>query len=79
MADQIEDQINRILDRNGRTNCLDNLMQGYRLCARSEGKSDNTISNVITAVAGLRNFLESSGLSTDADDIGAREMREYTN
>ena len=56
---------------------LNRLVQGYKLCAQTEGKSKSTIQIVTSSVGYLRNFLESEGLSTDATKIGPDEIRAF--
>lgn len=56
---------------------LDPLVQGYRLCARSEWKSQNTIDIVANSVAYLERFLQSQDLSTDVRQIGPQEIRGF--
>ena len=59
----IEDQINRIIERKSRATQLDNLIQGYRLYARTEGKSPKTIRITTTAVTTFRDFLNARRFS----------------
>jgi len=73
-----EEQLGSIIQRKSRTTQLDNLIQGYRLYARSEGKSPKTITITTTAVNTLKNFLEARGFSTDVTEIGTEELREFT-
>lgn len=56
---------------------LAHLLQGYRLCARTEGKSQNTIEIVANSVDYLCDFLNSEGLSTDAAFIGPEHIRAF--
>jgi len=56
---------------------LSNLIGGYCLCAQSEAKSSKTIEIVRSSVRYLAEFLRSQGLSTDAADIGASEIRMF--
>ena len=77
MVTKIEDQLNRIIERTNRATQLDNLIQGYRLYARTEGKSPKTIEITTTAVTTLRDFLEAKEFSTDAYEIGTLELREF--
>ncbi|MBA7477315.1 Tyrosine recombinase XerC [subsurface metagenome] len=74
---KIEDQLNRIIERKSRATQLDNLIEGYKLCARTEGKSPKTIEVTTTAVTALRAFLEAKGFPTDVGKIGAQEVREF--
>jgi len=53
------------------------LIEGYRLCAKSEGKSPNTIDIVANSVNYLHDFLCSSCLPTDVRDIGPGEIRAF--
>jgi hypothetical protein len=53
------------------------LITGYRLCARTEGKSQRTIDAVIASVGYLDRFLRSEGLTTDAATIGPPEIRAF--
>ena len=77
MATKIEDQLDKIVERKSRATQLDNLIQGYILYARTEGKSPKTIEITTTAVTTLRDFLETKEFSTDACEIGTLELREF--
>lgn len=57
---------------------LEELMEGYRLSAQSEGKSPNTIAIVAASVRYLEEFLVTNGLSTSVSRIGTRELRRFT-
>ena len=56
---------------------LGTLMEGYRLSARSEGKSPSTIAIVEASVRYLEEFLASEGLSTDVGEIDANAIRRF--
>ena len=56
---------------------LENLIEGYRLYARSEGKSQNTIALTATAVGILVGLLQQEGLSTDVTRITAQDIRSF--
>jgi len=77
MTADIQQEISHIVELKSRANRLDNLIQGYRLCARTEGKSDKTIRITVTALNTLRDFLESKEYPTEVIEIGARELREF--
>jgi len=77
MAENLQEQLSQIIENKIGATQLDNLIQGYRLCARTEGKSEKTIQITATALTTLKNFLEARGFSTDVTDIGARELREF--
>ena len=77
MTANIQQEINHIVELKSRANRLDNLIQGYHLCARTEGKSDKTIRITTTALNTLKGFLESREYSTDVIEIGARGLREF--
>jgi len=77
METRIEEQLDRIIQRKSRATRLDNLIQGYRLYARTEGKSPKTIRITTTAVNTLRDFLEARGLPTDVTEIDTQELREF--
>lgn len=49
----IHEEINHIVEIKSRATHLDNLIQGYRLCARTEGKSEKTIRITTTALTTL--------------------------
>ena len=53
------------------------LLQGYRLCAATEGKSLNSIAIVTCSVNYFREFLISHGASTDAAGISQHEIRAF--
>lgn len=56
---------------------LGNLVEGYALCARSEGLSENTVSLAQRAVSYFRRFLTGTGLPTDVRYIGVSEIRSF--
>jgi site-specific recombinase XerD len=56
---------------------MSNLIEGYSLCARSEGKSVNTVELTRTAVKYLTNFLVGAGLPTRVGLIGVSEIRSF--
>jgi len=60
-----------------RTNQLCDLLEGYRLSSRSEGKSPKTISIVEASVRYLDEFLAGHNLSRDVADIGVEELRRF--
>jgi len=56
---------------------LKHLVEGYKLCARTEGKSQNTINIVTNSVNYLHDFLHSNRLPTDVGQIGPQEIRAF--
>ncbi|MFC1956777.1 tyrosine-type recombinase/integrase [Chloroflexota bacterium] len=56
---------------------LDGLIYGYKLCARSEGKSPKTILITITALRSLLRFLRSNRHSINVCEINTDRLREY--
>ena len=56
---------------------LKQLIDFDAICLRAENKSDKTVDLTALALRRLRQFLEEKGLSTRADDIGARELRAF--
>jgi len=77
MTANLQQELNQIIERSKRATRLDTLIQGYRLCARTEGKSDKTILIATTALNKLRQFLESRRYPTDVIEIGTQELREF--
>ena len=73
---EIEQFIQEVLGRKPKTD-LEHLVEGYRLCARSEGKSGSTIALVEAAVRYLVDFLKANSLSTDVREIGREELRRH--
>ena len=71
MAINIKEQLNRIVERKNKATQLDNLIQGYKLYARTEGKSKKTITITTTAVTTFKEFLETKGFSEQS--IGGRK------
>ena len=59
------------------TASLAKLLEGYRLSARSEGKSGNTIAIVEASVRYLNDFLVANNLSTNVCDIGLEVLRGF--
>ena len=56
---------------------LDHLIEGYKLCAGSEGKSRNTIDIVTNSVKYFYEFLCSTHRPTDVKYIGTQEIRAF--
>lgn len=56
---------------------LDSLIHSYQLCARSEGKSPNTIRITATALTSLLRFLRSKRYAVNVCQINASRLREY--
>jgi len=75
MVTKLEDQLNRIIEGKGRATQLENLIQSYRLYARTEGKSQKTIEITTTSLITFKGFLEAKGFSTDVTAIGTQELR----
>ncbi|TET14504.1 MAG: hypothetical protein E3J81_06595 [Dehalococcoidia bacterium] len=59
------------------TTGLARLIQGYRLYARTEGKSDKTITIVANSVSYFEKFLRSEDLPPDVTQIGPTEIRAF--
>jgi len=53
------------------------LLEGYQLCATTEGKSPNAIAIVTNSVSYFRDSLTSQGISTDVTRITQREIRAF--
>lgn len=77
MKTNLQQELDHIVDLKGQATRLDTLIQGYKLCARTEGKSEKTILITTTSLNKLKQFLEASKYSTDIVEIGARELREF--
>lgn len=55
------------------------LLDTYKIQARTEGKSPNTLRIYATAITILKKFLERKGYSTDVIEINPEEIREFIN
>lgn len=77
METNLEEQIRRIAENRRAATQLDSLIQGYRICAQTEGKSPNTVRITATAINTFIDFLKARGLSTDATEIGTQEIRGF--
>ena len=77
MAANLQQELNHIIELKGQANRLDTLIQGYKLCAHTEGKSENTIRITNTVLSTLKGFLESKGYPNDVSEIGVNELREF--
>ena len=62
MAANIQGELERIVERRSHATRLDTVFQGYRLCARTEGKSENTIRITNTALNTLRGVPRIQGI-----------------
>jgi len=78
METNLEEQLHRIAENRKSATQLDSLLQGYRICAQTEGKSPNTVRIYTTALSILVRFLEYDGLPTDVTQIGVDELRRFT-
>lgn len=56
---------------------LEQLMEGYRLCAASEGKSAKYISIVTTSIRSLIQFLRAENLPIDVTEIEPQHLRMF--
>ena len=77
LNDEINHFLEQALNKSEAATELSNLIEGYSLCARSEGISENTILLTGRAVGYLRNFLVRSQLSTKVELIGVSEIRSF--
>jgi len=69
--------LNQVLDRANNSTHLNDLIEGYCICAHSEGLSENTIFLTRRAVGYFTIFLVNSGLSTEVGSIGVKEIRNF--
>ena len=77
MTNEVEAYAQQALERAESATELEQLIEGYSLCARSEGLSENTIMLTRRAVNYLSSFLLHSGLSIQVEQIGVKEIRSY--
>ena len=56
---------------------MGHLLQGYQLCAITEGKSPNAITIVTNSVSYFQDFLTSQGISTDVTQVSHHEIRAF--
>jgi len=77
LNDEINHFLEQALDKAEASTELSNLIEGYALCARSEGKSENTVQLNRRAVGYLKDFLERVGLTTNVKLIGVNEIRSF--
>jgi len=76
MNREVEGFLDEVLSRENKTD-LACLINGYALCARSEGKSPNYISLVTTSVRFFTRYLKENSLSTDVTKIGTQQIRGF--
>jgi site-specific recombinase XerD len=77
LGDEIDHFLEQALDKAEAATELSNLIEGYSLCARSEGISENTILLTRRAVQYFRNYLQLDGLPTKVESIGVNEIRNF--
>ena len=53
------------------------MLEGYQLCATTEGKSPNTIAIVTNSINYFQDFLLSGGISTDVTHISHHKIRAF--
>lgn len=73
---ELDDFLKQILRQEHKTG-LEELVEGYRLCALAEGKSRNYICLVASSVKFLKQYLEAKGLTTDATKIDFQAIRGF--
>jgi site-specific recombinase XerD len=76
ISKDIDKYLDEVLSRRRRVELV-TLLEGYRLSARSEGKSNNTIAIVEASVRYLERFLMANNLSTTVNEIRAEELRQF--
>ncbi len=74
---EIDRFLEQALDKAEAATELSNLIEGYSLCARSEGISENTILLTRRTVSYFKNFMVRSRLSTNVKSIGVSEIRSF--
>ena len=80
LSDNLGSEIDVFLSqtlRKGVATQLDKLLEGYRLSAKSEGKSTNTIAIVVASVRYLDEFLNDNNLSNNVGEIGVEELGRF--
>lgn len=77
MKTRIDDQLHRTIPHRAGKTHLHNLIKGYTLCSRTDGKSPKTMALATLALTTLKNCLEARGLPTDVTEIGPTELREF--
>lgn len=73
---ELDDFLKHLLRQERKTE-LGQLIEGYRLCARAEGKSRNYICLVASSVEFLKQYLEAKGLATDVRKIDVQAIRGF--
>jgi len=56
---------------------LQNMLYGYQICSRAEGKSNKTIDSATTAILKLQKYLQSHNYPTDVSKIDTNCLREF--
>ena len=67
-----------VVQRDSMLEGLNDFLETYQIQARTEGKSEHTIRIYTTAITTLLRFLERKGYSTDVNQIGYEELREFS-
>ncbi len=73
---ELDDFLKQLLRRERKTE-VEQLIEGYKFCARAEGKSNNYICLVASSVEFLRQYLEAKNLSTDVTKISVQAIRGF--
>jgi site-specific recombinase XerD len=77
LNEEINQFLEQALDKAEASTEISNLIEGYSLCARSEGISENTILLTGRAVGYLKKYLSSSQVPTKVELIGVDEIRGF--
>jgi len=77
MAENLEKQLANVLERHRNNNDIEQLIWGYKVCAKTEGKTTGTLGIYITALKRFINFLKVNKYCQDVTEINTQVIREY--
>ena len=77
MESNLQAQLDQVIRRTNHNTDLDNLIWGYSICAKAEGKSPKTISITATSIKKFIGFLKSHDYCLDVTEIKTQEIREF--
>ena len=75
MEGSLEKQLAQVVERHRNNNDIEQLIWGYKVCAKTEGKSPGTLGIYITALKRFIHFLKVNEYCQDVTEINTQVIR----
>jgi len=77
MERNVEKQLAQVVERHRNNNDIEQLISGYKICAKTEGKSPGTLTTYVTAFKRFVHFLKANKCCHDVTEISTKVIRDY--